>query len=356
MKKDTKFLCITGIITIILILGLFGSYLGYYNYKNSLKAIPPEAGPPLAENTALYQRKIDGAMIDDSAKTDLYPVGVIIENNYEAWPLYGIDKAKIVYEFEAEASIPRLLAVFTLDEKIEKIGPVRSVRPYFIDINEGYGALLAHCGGSPEALAKIKEYGVEDLNEFYYGSYFWRDDARSAPHNIFTSTDLLEKALEKRELKGLTKYNTWQYLDNKAQEGEEGLAGQEDKGAENISIDFKAPIYKAGWKYNKEKNAYQRFQDSTPVLTGDNQEVWAKNVIVVEMKRQILDDIGRRKFGTIGSGKALIFTAGKVIEGKWEKGERQSRERFIDDAGNEIKIGRGNTWIEVARSMEIVQY
>lgn len=349
MNKDKKLLINSSILLLVSIILACSLFWVYKNSLKSLKTLNFEEKNTEVKQEILYQRKIDGKMIEDSSNTDLYPVGIIIENNYEAWPLSGIDKAQVVYEFEAEAGIPRLLALFAADEKINKIGPVRSVRPYYIDMNQGYGALLAHCGGSPEALAQIKEYGVEDLNEFYYGSNFWRDEARSAPHNVFTSTELLKQALDKRELNGPTEYSGWQYVQEDATE-------QNGKIAENVSIDFSAAIYKAVWKYNQEKQSYQRFQDTDPVITADNQEVWAKNVIVVEMKRQILDEIGRRKFNTIGSGKALIFTAGKVVEGKWEKDERDGREKFIDNQGNEIKLNRGNTWVEVARTMEVVQY
>lgn len=359
MDKDKNFLVITGIITVIIILILVGSYGSYFYFRgkdssdaiNALKALKEEV-----IKKPLYERKIDGLMIEDSEKTDLFPVGVIIENNMEAWPLSGIEKAKIVYEFEAEAAIPRFLAIYTLDEKVDKIGPVRSARPYFIDMNLGYDALFAHIGGSPQALIDIKTFNVKDLNQFYYWANFWRSEDRGMPHNVYTSTELLQNALDERELEGPTIYDQWQYKD------EEGIREQKKTEEEDrdlikkIQVDFSNSVYKAIWQYNAEKNEYLRYQGDEKVLTMDNQEVWAKNIIVVQMDRQILDNEGRRSFTTIGERDAYFFFDGTVIKGKYQKDEKTKREKFFTLNGDEIKLNRGITWIEVTRDMDIVSW
>lgn len=349
MNRDKNFLIITGVITVVIILILVGSYGSYFYFKdNAVEKMVNAVEKMVKDNKVLYQRKIDGALIEDSEKTDLYPVGVIIENNMEAWPLSGIEKAKIVYEFEAEASIPRFLAIYTLDEKVDKIGPVRSARPYFIDMNLGYDALFAHIGGSPQALIDIKTYNVKDLNQFYYGANFWRSQDRGMPHNVYTSTELLQNALDKRELKSPTIYDQWVYKDDEPAEDKKVIS--------KVQVDFSNTVYKAVWKYDKEKNEYLRYQGDRKVLTLDNQEVWAKNIIIVQMDRQILDNEGRRSFTTVGERDAYFFFDGTLIKGKYKKDEKTKRERFFSLNGQEIKLNRGITWIEVARDMEIVSW
>ena len=58
--------------------------------------------------------------------------GVMIDNKAEARPQSGLSKASIVYEYEVESSITRYMALFE-NQNVEKIGPIRSARPYFID-------------------------------------------------------------------------------------------------------------------------------------------------------------------------------------------------------------------------------
>jgi hypothetical protein len=53
------------------------------------------------------------------------PLAVMIENEYNARPQSGLDKAGIVYEVLAEGGITRFLALF-LGEKVDEMGPIRS--------------------------------------------------------------------------------------------------------------------------------------------------------------------------------------------------------------------------------------
>ncbi|MFQ6847416.1 MAG: DUF3048 domain-containing protein, partial [Clostridium perfringens] len=71
----------------------------------------------------------------ESDSIDNIPFMCIIENSRAARPQSGLSEADIVYETMAEAGIPRFLAVF-YENSPEVIGPVRSVRPYFLDISK----------------------------------------------------------------------------------------------------------------------------------------------------------------------------------------------------------------------------
>jgi hypothetical protein len=49
----------------------------------------------------------------------------------------------------------------------------------------------------------------------------------------------------------------------------------------------------------------------------------------------------------IGTGKSIIFQDGKAVEGTWNKKDRKSRMIFKDGSGKEIKLNRGQIWIEI---------
>jgi hypothetical protein len=50
---------------------------------------------------------------------------------------------------------------------------------------------------------------------------------------------------------------------------------------------------------------------------------------------------------TVGSGPTKVFVNGKVVEGSWKKDSRLDRTKFLDNVGVEIKLNRGNIWVEI---------
>jgi hypothetical protein len=105
----------------------------------------------------------------------------MIDNSVFARPPSALSRAGLVYEAEVEGNATRLMAIFSSGKDLNEIGPVRSARPYFIEWAKEFGAPYVHCGGSPEALAILAKGGIIDINEFYGGAYFWRDET----HEIF---------------------------------------------------------------------------------------------------------------------------------------------------------------------------
>lgn len=56
----------------------------------------------------------------------------MIDNHKGAWPQVGLNSAYSVYEIIVEGGETRLMALFK-GVDLEKIGPVRSARHYFLD-------------------------------------------------------------------------------------------------------------------------------------------------------------------------------------------------------------------------------
>lgn len=295
-----------------------------------------------------FRRKIDGVCEASEINTNLYPVAVMIENMVDAWPLSGLDQANLVFEAPVEGGITRFSAFYASGEPVAKIGPIRSARPYYLDWAEELRALYLHVGGSPEALAKIKNYDIYDLNQFFNDRYFWRDRGRLAPHNVYTSSELINQALTAKNLKEVA-YESWLYKDD---------ADPKDRPAQvkDLVIDFSTPAYRATWKYDPATNSYLRYQGDQPQTMLNGAEVRAKNIAVQIAKIQIVDDYSRRKIWTVGQGQALIFEDGKVISGQWKKDGRGARTKFYDANNQEIEFNAGTTWVEVVPDITSVSY
>lgn len=292
------------------------------------------------------RRFIDGVYVK-LGEENPYPLAVIIDNHVDARPSFGLSGANLVYEVEVEGNITRYLAIFANRENIAKIGPIRSIRPYFIDWVKELSALFTHSGGSPEALVKISQANILDFNEFYNGSYFWRDKNKKSPHNVFTSSNNLNKYLADKNLTE-GKFLKWQFKDDKP-------AGTDNNPSQEIKINFKNPDFAVQWKYDIINNEYIRYlagnihKDRGEKDLTELTEIRVKNIIIQYNDTKVIDNELRLKISTLGSGKAIICLDGRCREGEWQKKNLSSRTRYYYSNNEEVKFNAGKIWIEIIR-------
>lgn len=301
------------------------------------------------QEQVLVRRAIDGVFVPEE-KAALPIVGVMVENMEEAQPISGIANANLVFEAITEANITRFLVYFVLDQEIQQIGPVRSARPYYLDFAAPFNTLYAHVGSSPAAYQMLQKQGVDgiyDLDQWYNPEYFWRtkDNGRRAPHNVYTSTELLKEAY--KEIEQSRTLDLWFF---KA-EASPDLRGD----VNDIQIGY-IGLYDVQWLYDKSENHYKRMQWGGVHKMEDGPELIAKNIAVAFMEMEVLDEIGRKSFTTLGEGKGLVFQDGRVVVGTWKKSTVDERMRWYDAQGNEVKFNAGVTWVEIVPERYEVGY
>lgn len=298
-------------------------------------------------------RALDGMPVAPG-KEFPFPVGVMIENLPEVRPQSGLSDASIVYETLAEGGATRFLAVLAgPGDHLEKIGPVRSVRPYYLEWLSEFGGAIAHAGGSPDALQMISGFAMHDLNGIgSQGRYFYRDHGIGAPHNLFTNSDMLTKALRDTGGSDLhPSFVLWRYKDDLP------LADR-PSGEPYVVIKFSGYAFETEYRYRRVTNTYARFNSGvshTDALTGE--QLQAKNVIV-QIVPKILNfgEKGRITLDVHGGGKALIFVDGGVNVGTWAKKDRTSRTEFFFEDGKPAELDRGATWVAVVPEDKAVEY
>lgn len=332
----------SGLVVFLSLIIVFFASVGiiFYNPFFRDEIIIDSSEAKVEEDVNKIIRLVDGIEISDESLVNPPIFAVQVENMVDGRPLSGLSKANLVYETLVEAGITRFLALFISgDNLVEKIGPVRSARPYYIDWAEEYKALYVHSGGSPEALDIIPSHDVLNFDEFANGRYFWRDNTRYAPHNLYTSSELLKNGFEMKEGGAKEDFVAWQFKEEVT----------EDKRPENgsIKINFSSDSYLAKWIYQKSENTYLRYQGEKVKEDREGGRIKAKNIIVQFTEIKVLDEVGRKKIKTIGSGEAVVFQDGIKIEGEWKKEKRGDRTKFYDKNGEEIKFNPGVTWIEV---------
>lgn len=365
-----------GIVLLVgIILGIWFAYDYFINEKKDMALVNLQTEE---QNNKIckYQRILDGVCVETESEVNPKLVAIMVENHSEARPQSGLSQASVVYEAPVEANYTRFLLIFPANVSVSEVGPVRSVRPYYLDwLNEYGGAQYMHVGGSPAALEKIIQENVNDLNEFYRGWYYWRSDRRSAPHNVYTSSELWNKALVAYEDNYKNQeYDGWKFATSSPNHlitqspeniqvddlskigGNEVTKWSGDQVVGEIKVSFLPPVYEAVWKYNTSTNQYVRYQMNQPHTDYDGTPIVADNVIVQKVTSQVLDTVGRLAIDTIGTGEVIVFQNGKMITGTWKKDGRESRTRFYDANNNEIKLNSGKIWIEVVNERTGVSY
>lgn len=293
------------------------------------------------ETVMQFHSQLDGIAVSTTEQTMPRVVGAMIDNHPDSRPQAGIALARVVYEAPVEGGFTRYFALFSADQEVDKIGPVRSARPYFLDWLEEYGVVspvYMHSGGSPDALVEIDKRGLFDTNEFYWGQYYWRGSEAVAPYNLFTRSKLWQAIIEKFGDRHPT--STWQgWLFG-------SVGGAATTTVKAISIDYNGD-YSVGWQYQVVSQRYGRIVNGRASSDREGRRIVADNIIVLEMPVKILDDYGRKAIRTIGSGSARVVRQGVLIRGTWKKTAAGDRTRIYDMDGVEIALVPGITWVEV---------
>ncbi len=306
---------------------------------------------------------LNGSMHTQKAKdswSKRRPLAVMVENHSEARPQSGLSSADVVYEAVAEGGITRFMALFYCNLSDVQVGPVRSARTYYLDWLSEYDALYAHVGGAntpgpADALSQIIKYDIKDLNQFSIGfPVFWRDYQRlghsvATEHTMYSTTQKLWEVGAKRG---------WTNVDQDKVSWDKNFVlwkFKEDKSGGNtskITVNFweSQPSYTVEWDYDVLTNTYKR-KNGEPHMDLNNKKQLEAKVIIIQFEKESNANDGypgnvHLLYGTIGSGKVLVFQDGNVVEGKWTKSSRKGRSKYIDSVGKEVELNRGQIWIQ----------
>ena len=264
-------------------------------------------------------------------------VAITIDNNGSAQPQTGLNQADIVYEVPVEGGITRFLAVFFHGEA-DVIGPIRSARPYLVDIAREWDAVYIHAGQSPQAQTYFNRTGIAHINEMFHPTGFWRDKSRAAPHNLYSSTQNLWEEIVKL---GLDKTAVPEGFPFRP-EGE-ALKGEP---ATELSIPYR--YSKVSYRYDETTGTYLRYQFGKPyrdLVSGE--QLSAANVILQQVSTRAFDAEGRLEVSLMGEGAAILFSDGHAKQGTWKRDSVTSRTVFRDFDGNEMTLKPGQTWIQM---------
>lgn len=312
---------------------------------------PEDTEPEVKEegHEGMVRSYLTGEWVEEAVAAKR-PYAIMIGNYSNALPQYGIGEAEVIYEAPAEGGIARMMAIFQDPSELEKIGSVRSCRHYFYYFAREFDAIYVHYGQAYLAeslLAREDVHNISGLDGSVESLAFFRDSSdHPAPDNAFASGEGLLKATEKKEYR--TEYSDsyeghFQFVEDGAAAD---MSGGEDAGVVEIGYYSQAPWF----VYDEESGMYLRNQYGKAHIDGTTGEQLAvKNIIVQFCDGWVADDEhGYLEVDTMSSGKAGIgkyITDGKVIDITWSKASENSPARYFNEAGQEISINQGKTWV-----------
>lgn len=306
------------------------------------------------------QSYLTGEWTDEEIATRR-PIAVMIPNNRPAMPQYGISQAGIIYEAPVEGRITRLMAVFENFDNLERIGPIRSSRDYFVYMATGYEAIYCNWGlAVPYVEELINRDTVYNVSAAVVGIHNPADEAfdrvsRPGYATEFTGYLMIDGLMKAVDRLGYD----WNYDDAYVRPflfAADGVtadyADNEDAvliypGGESGSNSGGYGTYHPYFEYHEDDHLYYRYQDGGKQIDEyNNEQLAVTNIVFQYCHGEVRDAHDYLAFGVHGEGDAVVFTNGKVIKGTWERFDGDfTPAKYLDENGDEIVMNQGKTWI-----------
>jgi hypothetical protein len=268
-------------------------------------------------------------------------LAIKVENTDDAYPLAGLEGADIVYEEIVEGGITRFIAIYHCGGAA-RVGPVRSARttdPKIL-LQMASHPLLGYSGAADKVARGVDEAGVVGMTETSDPGAFSRDDARYAPHNLFTGTSALYRAAGKAARRQGPPSAVFTY-DDELQEP--------NKRVRSVDVSFSDSNH-ATWVWKRGR--WVRFLDGMPMILESGEALAADNIVIQQVAvtdSGIIDAAGypSPEVTMTGVGKAWILREGHLIAGRWERADEGALTIFRTKSGDEIHLVPGTTFVEL---------
>lgn len=258
-------------------------------------------------------------------------VGVMIDNHEDARQYQrGLEKAAFVQEQLVEGFMTRFVAVFSANDLPNDVGPIRSVRPYFVDGTNPVLSALFHVGGSPDGLQRLKDLRVTSFNAISgIDPLFSYHKEAPAPHHRFIGSGSLATLIARQPFPAVA-------VDGLFPRGPSAATGA----AMRINIDYRNRVHNLSYAYDAKARSYVKENNGTVYPPSP------RNLLVLETDVEVLDELGRLAVDMNGGGAALLFRDGTVQKGAWAKkhGEWFS---FSGLDGTPLAFQNGQVWMLV---------
>ncbi|MBQ3320712.1 DUF3048 domain-containing protein [Candidatus Saccharibacteria bacterium] len=304
-----------------------------------------------------------------------------------ARPQSGLNEAGVIFEAIAEAGITRFASIYQ-NPGASVIGPIRSLRLYYLEWDTPFDCTIVHAGGADDAIAAVSSGGYKDLSEDYqymyrgtYGSRLW--------NNLFTTSAYLKQfssshGYDTSDIKGfsrLTPDESEKVRVNESVKEKLEITTPTTENTSSVSVKIPSVSLRFGgydsfnvdYTYDEKSNKYLRSYGSGvdhEVYECSQEDLGERNpedvckltqltpsvVVAIMVNERKASDNYHEDITTTGSGNAYIFQNGGVIEGTWSKPTRDDQITFSDKNGKEIKLAPGQTFVSAIPNYGSIDY
>ncbi len=269
-----------------------------------------------------------------------------IDNNLNARPQSGIHEADSIFEILVEGGMTRFLAFF-YDKTSDYLGPIRSARPTDPTLVRPYGGILIVSGATPGLVPEIRELGVPVLEEQSPPAMF-RIESRSAPHNLYSDTELVREIVDTRG-----------FAFNPPPGPIYPFGNNQDNwsnGANRVIVEY-SDFTTIIWKLDGEQ--YSRFIIDGYVNTdeavahnfitrdGYTDIIKTESIAIIQGPIYIDEATTLPSVLTVGVGPVFIFNNGKFVEGTWRRNDISEPFDLYDQNQNPIYVPPSTQWVHI---------
>ena len=271
-----------------------------------------------------------------------------IDNNLNARPQSGLEKADLVYEVLVEGGMTRFLAVF-LDSTSDYLGPIRSAHPTDPTLIKPFSSTLVVSGATEGLIPSIRELGVNVLEEQNSPTMF-RIASRNAPHNLYADTELVRDVIDSKGYIFVQPgpppifefgYDQTNWYIN----GSKITIKYSDQTTVIWKLD--GTIYNRfiidSYSNSNDPEAHNWISQD-----GFASEILTTESIVVIQGVQYRDEATTLpSILTVGLGPVYVFNNGQMVEGTWRRSDIDDPFELYDTYGEPIIIPPGKQWIHI---------
>ncbi|MHB1138184.1 MAG: DUF3048 domain-containing protein, partial [Microthrixaceae bacterium] len=293
--------------------------------------VPPAVGPtaPLT-GVQLAADDAGGAALLNR------PAAVVkIDNAPAAMPQIGMQNADVVFELKVEG-ISRYMAVFH-SKDVQDAGPVRSARTSDPDLLAMFVRPIVAWSGGNQSVSDVMNSTpwIQSLNHSQGEPAYHRDRSRSAPHNLVVN---LPRLWEFADQPPALPSAVFQYLPE----------GQDPGGLPVSGLDLHVGESPAAYLWDAAGGTWSRWSNGRRQLDETGAQIAPRNVVVLETAYVSSSaDARSPEAVTIGNGNAWVFTQGRVIPGRWERGAPEQPYALTTAEGAPMLLTPGATWVEL---------
>lgn len=323
---------------------------------------------PADEKPGYVRSHLTGEWIEEEIGAKR-PIAVMINNIQAALPQSGISEADVIYECMVEGGLTRLMAIFQDVEGLDKIGPVRSARTYYVYLAGEWNAFYFHFGQCEYAKPYLSAYITQNVNGVLGsdGNAYYRTTDRQAPHNAYTSGEKMEDMLAQKAEDGYIRnldafYETLKATYTTEIEPEYKEHFQFAKDGEEVTLDngVKAENIEVGFVYNHSNFVYDSASKQylhnqyggAHIDQENGQQLAFDNVFILYSEKSDYYGTKYLQFDLWSDGDGYYMTHGKAIPIRWIKNTEWGPMEFVDENGNEITVNQGKTWISIVPTQD----